>query len=253
MSKQKKMPIGKSLLAYPLSILFYLVYGLLLCFFHPIQWVALKIGGYSAHKKVVDFLNGLLTASLYILGTRVKFINHQKFDKSVPHVIVSNHQSTHEIPPLGYFFRTLHAKFIAKKELGKGIPSVSFNLKHGGSALIDRKDARQALSTIGKFAKYLKQNNRAGIIFPEGTRSRDGQPKRFSENGLKILTKFAPNATIIPVTINNSWKLWEYGQFPMNIGVKVTVETHQAIKVKDYSFEELFVEVETKVKSKIIV
>lgn len=253
MAKHKKMPLGKSLLAYPLSVLFYLVYGLLLCVFHPIQWIALKVGGYTAHKKVVDVLNSLLTASLYILGTRVRFINHHQFDVSVPHIIVSNHQSTHEIPPLGWFFRKIHPKFIAKKELGKGIPSVSFNLKYGGSALIDRKDARQALSAIGKFAKYLKANNRSGIIFPEGTRSRDGQPKRFSENGLKILTKFAPNAVVVPVTINNSWKLWEYGQFPMNIGVNMTIETHQPIKVSDQSFRDLFAEVEQKVKSKVVV
>ena len=251
MAKHKKMPLGKSLLAYPLSVLFYLVYGLLLCVFHPIQWISLKVGGYSAHKKVVDILNLLLTLSLYILGTRVKFINKYQFDASVPHIIVSNHQSTHEISPLGWFFRKLHPKYIAKKELGKGLPSVSFNLKYGGSALIDRKDARQALSEIGRFAKYLKTNNRAGIIFPEGTRSRDGQPKRFSENGLKILTKLAPNAVVIPVSINNSWKLWEYGQFPMNIGITMTIETHEPIKVADKSFEELFAEVEQKVKSKI--
>jgi 1-acyl-sn-glycerol-3-phosphate acyltransferase len=29
---------------------------------------------------------------------------------------------------------------VSKKELGQGIPSISFNLRHGGSALIDRKD-----------------------------------------------------------------------------------------------------------------
>ncbi|MGY5352357.1 lysophospholipid acyltransferase family protein [Wenyingzhuangia sp. IMCC45533] len=252
MAKHKKMPFGKSLIAYPLTVIFYLVYGLLLCVFHPLQWLALKAGGYTVHKKVVDVLNGCLVASLYILGTRVKFINHYTFDEKAPHIIVSNHQSSHEIPPLGWFFKKLHPKFISKKELGKGIPSVSFNLKYGGSALIDRKDARQALSTIGAFAKYLKKHNRAGIIFPEGTRSRDGKPKRFSENGLKILTKFAPTATVIPVTINNSWKLWEYGQFPMNIGVRMTIETHEPIKVSDKKFEALFTEVEQKIKSKII-
>lgn len=252
MSKNKKMPISKSLLAYPLSVLFYIVYGLLLLIFHPLQWLSLKIGGYKAHKKVVDLLNASLVSSLRILGTKVQFINNHTFNPKEPHIIVSNHQSSHEIPPLGWFFRDLHPKFVAKKELGKGIPSVSFNLKHGGSALIDRKDARQALSTIGFFAKYIEENKRAGVIFPEGTRSRNGQPKRFSENGLKILTKFSRSSVIIPVTINNSWKLWEYGQFPMNIGVTMTIETHEPIRVSEKPFDELFKEVEEKVKSKII-
>lgn len=252
MPKYKKMPMSKSLLAYPLSVLFYLTYGILLLVFHPLQWISLKVGGYNAHKKVVDLLNGCLVASLRILGTKVEFINKYEFNAKEPHIIVSNHQSTHEIPPLGWFFRELHPKFVAKKELGKGIPSVSFNLKHGGSALIDRRDVRQALSAIGFFAKYIENNKRAGVIFPEGTRSRDGKPKKFSENGLKILTKFSKSSTIIPVTINNSWKLWEYGQFPMNIGVTMTIETHKPIKVADKPFNELFAEVEAAVKSKIV-
>lgn len=245
------MPLGKKILAYPLSILFYLIYGLLLVFFQPVQWVSLKFGGYTAHKRAVDLLNASLTVSLRILGTKVKFINPYTFDSDVPHIIVANHQSLHEISPLGWFFSGLHPKYISKIELGKGIPSVSFNLKHGGSALIDRKDARQSLSEIRKFAKYITKHNRSGIIFPEGTRSRNGRPKRFSENGLKVLTKFAPNAVVIPVTINHSWKLWEYGKFPMNIGVKMTIETHQPIKVSEGSFEDFFAEVEAKIKSKI--
>lgn len=252
MASKKRMPFFKALLAYPLSILFYAVYGVLLCVFHPLQWLALKIGGYTAHKKVVDILNASLTASLYLLGNRVVFTNTISLEDKMPHIVVSNHQSTHEIAPLGWFFRKLHPKFISKKELGKGIPSVSFNLRHGGSALIDRKDARQALTAIAKFAKYLENNNRAGIIFPEGTRSRDGVPKRFSENGLKSLVKYAPSATIIPVTINNSWKLWEYGQFPMNIGVKITIEAHEPLKVSDHDFADLFTSIETSVKGGVV-
>jgi len=252
MSKNKKMPISKSLLAYPLSILFYLVYGVCLCLFHPLQWLALKIGGYQWHKNIVDVLNGCLVLCLRVLGTRVVFKNKFKFTKKTSYIIVSNHQSTHEIAPLGWFFRKLHPKFVAKKELGRGLPSVSFNLKHGGAVLIDRKDAKQALSALAKFAKYLKQNNRTGVIFPEGTRSRDGKSKRFSANGLKIMAKYNPNAIVVPVTINNSWKLWEYGQFPMNIGVKMIIETHQPINIKDYSFDEWFNQVEEAVKSKVL-
>ena len=252
MSKHKKMPISKSLLAYPLNILFYTCYGICLLVFHPIQWLALKVGGYTAHKKVVDVLNGCLVACLYILGTRVKFINHYQFDSSQSHIIVSNHQSTHEIAPLGWFFRKLHPKFVAKKELGKGLPSISFNLKYGGAALIDRKDTKQALTTLAKFAKYLKQHKRAGVIFPEGTRSRNGVPKRFSSNGLKIMAKYNPEAILVPVTINHSWKLWEYGQFPMNIGVNLTIETHKPLVIKDHTFDELFSSVETAVKSKVV-
>ena len=137
-------------------------------------------------------------------------------------------------------------------ELGKGIPSVSYNLRHGGSVLIDRKDSRQSLTAIRDFGKYIEKNNYTAVIFPEGTRSKDGVPKRFSENGLKMLTKFAPSAYIIPVTINNCWKLNKYGMFPLEVGVKVTFEFHEPIEASSLKFEDLFLKVESSVKNSVI-
>ena len=69
----------------------------------------------------------------------------------MPLIIVSNHQSMNDIPPIIWYMRKYHPKFVSKIELGKGIPSVSYNLRHGGSALIDRKDSKQALVAIARF------------------------------------------------------------------------------------------------------
>jgi 1-acyl-sn-glycerol-3-phosphate acyltransferase len=241
----------KNILAYPLSAVHYLVYGLLLVLFHPLQWLTLHLFGYKAHKKTVDYLNFMLIGSMYLFATRVKFINKHKIPKNVPIIIVSNHQSAYDIPPISWFLRKIHPKFVSKIELGKGIPSVSFNLKHGGSVLIDRKDAKQALSAIANFAKSLEKNNWSGVIFPEGTRSKTGVPKRFSENGLKILTKYAPSAYILPVTINNSWKLVQKGVFPLGVGEKFSIEAHKAIPVASMKFEDLFQKVEETIKNSV--
>jgi len=243
----------KKILSYLLSSIFYLFYGIFLLFFHGLQWLGFNIGKYRGHKIAVDFMNCTLTYLLYILGTRIKFISKHPIPKNVPLIIVSNHQSMNDISPLSCFLRKYHPKFVSKIELGKGIPSVSYNLTHGGSVLIDRKDPRQALSALKDFGKYIEQNNYAAVIFPEGTRSKDGVPKRFSENGLKMLTKFTPSAYVIPVTINNCWKLNKKGMFPLEIGVKITFELHEAIKADSVEFEKLFDMVETKIKSKIIV
>jgi 1-acyl-sn-glycerol-3-phosphate acyltransferase len=158
----------------------------------------------------------------------------------------------HDISPLSCFLRKYHPKFVSKIELGKGIPSISYNLTHGGSVLIDRKDARQALSALKDFGKYIEKNNYSAVIYPEGTRSKDGKPKRFSENGLKMLTKFAPSSHVIPVSINHCWKLNKHGMFPLGIGVKVTFEFHQAIESKSMKFKDLFQKVETTVKNSVI-
>ena len=242
----------KTILSYILSSIFYLFYGFFLLFFHALQWLGFNLGKYKGHKMAVDFMNGTLTYLLYVLGTRIKFINNHEIPKNVPLIVVSNHQSMHDISPLSYFLRKYHPKFVSKIELGKGIPSVSYNLTHGGSVLIDRKDPRQSLTALREFGKYIEKNKYSAVIYPEGTRSKTGVPKRFSENGLKMLTKFAPSAYVIPVTINNCWKLNKKGMFPLEIGVKVTFEAHKPIEAKSMTFDELFEKVESTVKNSVI-
>ena len=169
--------------------------------------------------------------STHFLGTHYAFRKKAEIPTDRPIILVANHQSMNDIPPLIWFFRKNHPKFVSKKELGKGIPSVSYNLRHGGSALIDRKDARQALSEIAKLGKYIEKNNRCAIIFPEGTRSRTGHPKKFQPMGLKILMKNAPSALIVPISINNSWKLLKYGKYPYGLGSHFTIDVHAPVEI----------------------
>ena len=241
------------ILAYIPTLLYLLCFGLLLVIFHPIPWLCLKLGGYEAHKKSVDILNFFVVYNLLFLGTRITFKNKQIVPENVPLIIVSNHQSMNDIPALIWFLRKYHPKFVSKKELGKGIPSISFNLKHGGSALIDRKDGKQAIGEIMKLGKYIEENNRSAVIFPEGTRSRNGKPKRFSENGLKMLVKYAPSAYVLPVTINNSWKFLKYDGFPMDLGVHLKFDVHKPIKANSMEFDDLFKKVEQTITSKVVV
>ncbi|WP_196894996.1 lysophospholipid acyltransferase family protein [Aureivirga marina] len=241
----------KTILSYILSVFYYIAFGLTLVIFHVIQWAGLKLGGYNGHKRTVDAFNFTLLQCLKILGTKITFKAEGDFPEDAPMILVSNHQSMYDISPISYFMRKYHPKFVSKIELGKGIPSVSFNLRHGGSVLIDRKDAKQSLLAIRNFGKFLHKNNYSGVIFPEGTRSKTGKPKRFSENGVKMLVKFAPGAYVVPVTINNSWKLVEKGSFPLNIGVHLEIIAHKPIKADSMPFDELFKEVEQTVKSAV--
>ena len=104
-----------------------------------------------------------------------------------------------------------------------------------------------------KFGKYLIKHNYSGVIFPEGTRSKNGQPKTFHRKGLVTLFKYAPEAYVLPITVNNSWKLQRDGFFPMPLGIRLKHTIHPALKISDYSSEELIDLVEKTVKSKIIV
>lgn len=242
----------KKVFAYILSVIYYPIFGLTLLMFHPIQWVCFNLFGYQAHKKSVDIFNWCLLRCLNILGTRIHFENPFPLKKNVPHIIVANHQSLYDISPIIWHLRKLHPKFISKKELGKGIPSISYNLRHGGSILIDRGNPRQALPEIKKFSDYLNKTKHAAVIFPEGTRSRNGVPKKFSPNGLKMLFKFCPEAVIVPVTINNAWKLQKYGSFPLNIGIKLVCKVQEPIFVKGNDPDALVIMVEESIKKDTI-
>lgn len=212
---------------------------LTLVIFHPIQWICLNVFGYQPHKKSVDYLNFLLLRIGHLIGNTYKVENRDLIPRGVPLIFVSNHQSLYDIVGIVWFLRKFHPKFVSKVELAKGIPSVSYNLRHGGSVVIDRKDPKQALPVIRKLAEYIELHKRSAVIFPEGTRSKTGHPKEFAQSGLKILCKFAPNAYVVPLTINNSWKVVKYGSFPFGLGNRLTFTVHKPLAIKDYPFNEL--------------
>lgn len=241
----------EKLVSYPISVVYYLCFGLTLVIFHPIQWICLNVFGYQAHKKNVDYLNLFLVRCTNILGTTYSVKNKEIIPNNVPIIFVANHQSLYDIIGIIWYLRRFHAKFVSKKELGKGIPSVSYNLRHGGSVLIDRKDPKQALPVIKGLGEYIEKNKRSAVIFPEGTRSKTGKPKEFAQSGLKILCKYAPNAYIVPISINNSWKMVKFGAFPMGLGNKLEFIIHEPMAVKDYSFEEIIQKTESAVVSAI--
>lgn len=82
-----------------------------------------------------------------------------------------------------------------------------------------------------KLGKYIEEHQRGAVIFPEGTRSRDGHPKPFKPTGLKILMKNAPSALVVPISINNSWKMLQWGKFPNGIGNHITFKVHTPIEI----------------------
>lgn len=241
------MTLLKKIFSYLLSTVFFLIFGILLLLFDPIQRVCLNIFGYNSHRISVAIFNWLTLRILHILGTTYKIKLPENLPVNKPVIIVSNHQSMWDIPPLIWFLRSLHPKFISKKELGKGIPTISYNLKHGGSVLIDRKNPEQATQEIKNIAHYISKHNRGVVIFPEGTRSRNGTPKPFKYKGLKTLFENAPDAYVLPVSISNSWKLQRYGVFPIPLGIHLTFQIHPAIQIADFEHEELIQKLEKEI------
>lgn len=223
----------QKILSYPLTIIHYILFALLLVIFHPIQLICHKIWGYNAHRKSVAVLNWFLMQSQLPVFNTFSIDYKKDLPVGPSYIFVSNHQSMFDIPPMIWHLRKYHPKFISKIELAKGIPSISLNLRIGENCAIDRKDPRQAVSALISFAKNVHEKKRSAFIFAEGSRSRTGIPKPFKSKGLLTLFKYIPDAQVVPVTVNNSWKIDRYGKFPYGIGNNIHVTIHEPIFIKD--------------------
>lgn len=237
----------RKLISYPFFVVFVLADILLIAVFFVIQVLAYNIFGYRVYKKLMDLQNFFMVYLFYILLDRPSFYGFKDIPKNKPLIIVSNHQSIFDISPIIWGFRRYYVKFIAKAELGR-IPSVSYNLKKSGSALIDRDNNFQAIKEIVRLGKDIEKNNNAVCIFPEGTRSKDGRLKEFNTAGLKTLLRTSPSAVIIPFVIDGNYKLLKWGGVPLNIGIKLRYTALDPIDRDNLSDKELLEKVKNKIQ-----
>ena len=229
----------------------YLFFFLLLLIFHVVQVIAFNFFGEKAHKRSVDLLNFFLLQNFRTIGSRIKFINNYSLPVGQTIIAISNHQSMYDMPMIIWYLRKINLKFVSKKELAKGIPSISYNLRHSGAALIDRNDKAQALAEIEKLGKLIQEKKLSALIFPEGTRSETGILKPFSIGGISTLLKEAPDALILPLVINNSWKIFRYGQFPLSFGEKISLEVLEPFSSKNLTALEVIAKAEEQIKGKL--
>ncbi len=207
----------KKILDYLLSVLYLLFFGLMLLLFHGVQLVAYNIFGKEAHKKTVVWFNFCLVHGWYLTGSHVHFrqLATLPLPGERPIIFVANHQSMFDIPGLIWFLRKYYPLFVSKIELARGIPGISYNLRIGGAALIDRKDGKRAVVEIAKLGERIHEAKGAAAIFPEGTRSSSAQMKPFAAGGLMALLKKCPVALVVPVAIQGTGKFNPKGLFPL--------------------------------------
>ena len=246
------MSIVQKIIAYPLSVVVYVLGLFFIALSQPLQWLVLRVFGLSGHKVIIDVWCKLMLLLMNILGVRFCFENSYELPQNTPIIIVANHQSFLDIPPLYWYFRKLYVAFVAKKELSsRKLMGISYNLRNGGSVFIDRADPRQSLTVLKSFSEKITKNNWAAVIFPEGTRSKNGKPQRFRTTGLQILLKYTPNAYVIPVTIDGVWKLTYPKMFPMQPFIKCNITAHQPIKASEMDTDALCNLVEETIKNKL--
>ncbi|AEE17251.1 lysophospholipid acyltransferase family protein [Treponema brennaborense] len=148
--------------------------------------------------KISDYIVRVCAPRLFsILSTykNFKFCGDKNLKSELPEqfLIVSNHQSLLDIPLYMRFLRDKKLRFVAKAELGRHVPLVSEMLRAHEHAMIPRTGSPSvAMKTLDSFAERVVARAQIPVIFPEGTRSRDGNLGSFYAAGFRRLLDRAP-------------------------------------------------------------
>jgi 1-acyl-sn-glycerol-3-phosphate acyltransferase len=152
----------------------------------------------------------LLRLARCYTGASVNFATDPGLELPPQGLILANHQSLIDIAAIMAYFYPRKVRFVAKKELRRGFPGVSAVLRVERHALIDRRgnfsEGMEKLKRLGRAAK----RGRCPVIFPEGTRSRDGRLRAFSPGAVRIVALQHPQPCIA-VAVDGGYKLATFG------------------------------------------
>lgn len=210
------------LLSWATTLVFLPVFGAIMAGFDLAQRAA-RLFGQRPQEHVAGALQWSIVQAFRLCGTRLVVERSPRVKRRRRYIIVANHQSMFDIPILGALFYSNFPKYVAKRSLARGIPSVSYNLRAGGHVLIDRGDAPSALGAIRELGRRVHAGLASAMIFPEGTRARRGQLGPFRPGGLLALLEEAPHTPVVPVAIDESWRLLQHNFLPVPFGVRVRV------------------------------
>jgi len=190
---------------------------------------AASLFGLRSQEFVAGVLQQVLLRVFRLAGTRVRVERDPGVRPGVPYLVIANHQSLFDIPIFGAVFFRSYPKFISKRELARGIPSISFHLRYGGHAVIDRSERADALDVIRVLAAQVRARGISAVIYPEGTRARRGVLGAFKPAGALALLEAAPDVPVVVVAIDESWRLLRWNLMPIPFGTRVRVSIRAPI------------------------
>lgn len=164
---------------------------------------------------------------LFTTGVRTAVRGVEQVDCRAPYVFVSNHQSIYDIPVL-FASLPLQLRIISKASLGR-FPVLGWHLRWTGHLLVDR--ARAGVSTLKQVA-HMMQRGHSLIVFPEGTRSRDGRVGRF-RRGLFLLAIEA-GLPVVPVAVSGTRHVMRKGMLTTRPG-DVALVVHPPLRTDNLS------------------
>jgi len=156
--------------------------------------------------------------NLFVYRLEVEVEGVDRIPRDTPLVIMSNHQSMLDIAAL---VKTLPIdfRFVAKKELVR-VPFFGWALWSSGQIIVDRQNRARSVASLRRAAKRIRSGVNV-IIFPEGTRSRDGRLGPFKSGGFHLAIQ--AQVPILPATVSGSHRISRKGSLRVRRGAKVKI------------------------------
>jgi 1-acyl-sn-glycerol-3-phosphate acyltransferase len=173
----------------------------------PIWLILLIIGLFNKNLKdkiaynIVAWAFGIVA---FLSGVKYEVKGYENIPKDKAVLFIGNHQSFFDVV-LGYHLCPAVTGFMSKKTFEK-VPLLSVWMKMNYCLFLTRTDPRQDLKLIIKAQEFIKEGI-SMFIFPEGTRSKNGQMADFHEASFKIATK--TGCPIVPVAFTNTREVFE--------------------------------------------
>jgi 1-acyl-sn-glycerol-3-phosphate acyltransferase len=194
--------------------------------------IAITASFFSRRGNRVHIIARIWARSILIFSrvhVSVKGLSHIEPDKS--YIYMANHQSNFDIPVLlGYL--PVQFRWLAKAELFK-IPVFGRAMLGAGYVKIDRFNRESAFESISEAAQKMKKGVSV-MIFPEGTRSKDGSIRPFKKGGFVMAVD--SGVAIVPVIIRGTWPIMAKSSLRINRG-DVEMEITAPIDTSGYSRE----------------
>ncbi|HDD43334.1 MAG TPA: 1-acyl-sn-glycerol-3-phosphate acyltransferase [Candidatus Desulfofervidus auxilii] len=169
---------------------------------------------------------------LWVSGVKVKILGLENIDFKRPYVFAANHQSQYDIFTL-LAHLPIQFKWMAKKSLFY-IPLVGWGMKACGYIPVERENPKAAYQAILKALEIIKQGFSI-IIFPEGTRSLDGNIRSFKSGGFVLALR--AKVPIVPVSIIGTFSILPKSGRRIRPG-NVTIIIDRPIDVSKYTEKE---------------
>jgi 1-acyl-sn-glycerol-3-phosphate acyltransferase len=187
------------------------------CIFGLISWWGLLIHfAYGFSVRLCRLINYNIATvqirrlfSLFLTYMNFRFAGESHLLESLPsqYLVLSNHQSLLDIPLYMRFLDGPRLRFVAKAELGKNIPLVSAMLKSGQHCLVNRRGSpAKAMKELDAFAERVVKNSWIPVVFPEGTRSLDGNLLTFQAAGFRRILDKAPMPVAV-CAVDGAWRI----------------------------------------------